>query len=91
MLQRCLRFFPFLADVPVIRTWAGFRPYTPDLLPIISPVEQISGLYIAAGHEGIGITEGPVTGKLVSQMITGQQPEISINELSFSRFQATVS
>jgi D-hydroxyproline dehydrogenase subunit beta len=91
MLQRCLRFFPFLANVPVIRTWAGFRPYTPDLLPIISPVEQISGMYIAAGHEGIGITEAPVTGKLVSQMITGQQPEISINELSFSRFQAKAS
>lgn len=91
MLQRCLRFFPFLADVSVIRTWSGFRPYTPDLLPIISPVEQISGLYIAAGHEGIGITEGPVTGKLVSQMITGQQPEISLKELSYSRFQAKAS
>jgi glycine/D-amino acid oxidase-like deaminating enzyme len=91
MLQRCLRFLPILANIPVIRTWTGFRPYTPDLLPIISPVEQIGGLYIAAGHEGIGITEGPVTGKLVSQMITGQPPDISINELSFSRFQAKAS
>ena len=88
MLQRCLRFLPVLADILVIRAWTGFRPYTPDLLPIISPVEQISGLYIAAGHEGIGITEAPVTGKLVSQLITGQPLDIPIHELSFSRFQS---
>lgn len=87
VLQRCLRFLPVLANIPVIRLWTGFRPYTPDLLPVISPVEQVGGLYIAAGHEGIGITEGPVTGKLVSQMITGQPLDISIDELSFSRFQ----
>jgi sarcosine oxidase subunit beta len=89
MLKRCLRFFPVLADVSVIRTWAGFRPYTPDLLPIISPVEQISGMYIGAGHEGIGITEGPITGKLISQMITGQATEFPIHELNFSRFLKT--
>jgi sarcosine oxidase subunit beta len=87
MLKRCLRFFPILSDVSAIRTWSGFRPYTPDLLPIISPVEQISGMYIGAGHEGIGITEGPITGKLISQMITGQATEIPTNEISFSRFQ----
>jgi sarcosine oxidase subunit beta len=50
MLKRCLRFFPILADVSAIRTWAGFRPYTPDLLSIISPVEQISGMYNGVGH-----------------------------------------
>jgi D-hydroxyproline dehydrogenase subunit beta len=86
--QRCLRFLPILADILVIRAWTGFRPYTPDMLPIISPVEGISGLYIAAGHEGIGITEAPVTGKLVSQLVTGQPLDLSIQELSFSRFQA---
>ncbi len=87
MLQRCLRFFPALAEISAIRTWAGFRPYTPDLLPIISPVEQVQGMYIAAGHEGIGITEGPVTGKLISQLITGQPTDVPLDELAFSRFQ----
>jgi len=86
MLKRCLRFFPILADVTVIRTWAGFRPYTPDLLPIISPLEQLKGMYIAAGHEGIGITEGPITGKLISQLVTGQAVEFPIDELNISRF-----
>ncbi|MCL4559520.1 MAG: FAD-binding oxidoreductase [Chloroflexi bacterium] len=86
ILRRCLRFLPALAQVTAIRTWVGFRPYTPDLLPIISPVEAVEGLFIAAGHEGLGITEGPVTGKLVSQMLTGQKPEIDLTQLSFSRF-----
>lgn len=88
MMSRCLRFFPCLADISAIRTWAGFRPYTPDLLPIISPVEQIRGIYIAAGHEGIGITEAPITGKLISQLITGQIPDISLEKVAFSRFKA---
>ena len=86
MLEQNMRFFPTLADISVIRTWVGFRPYTPDLLPIISPVEAINGMYLATGHEGIGITEGPITGKLISQMITQQPLEFSIDAVSFNRF-----
>jgi len=86
MLNRCARFFPALSGLSAIRTWTGFRPYTPDLLPIISPVEGIDGLHIASGHEGLGITEGPATGKLISQMVTGAEPEIDLQPLSFARF-----
>jgi glycine/D-amino acid oxidase-like deaminating enzyme len=86
MLNQCLRFFPILRDISVIRTWVGFRPYTPDLLPIISPIDTIDGMYVATGHEGIGITEGPITGKLISQMITKQPVAFSLEAVSFSRF-----
>jgi glycine/D-amino acid oxidase-like deaminating enzyme len=86
LLSRCIRFFPALANITALRIWSGLRPYTPDLLPIISPVESIAGLYIAAGHEGIGITEGPITGKLISQMITGDKLAIQTDKLSLSRF-----
>lgn len=86
MMKRNLRFFPDLANMTAIRTWAGFRPYTPDLLPIISAVDGIEGLYIAAGHEGIGITEAPITGKLISQLITRETTDIPMGDLSFSRF-----
>lgn len=89
MIKRNLRFFPVLAKVTAIRTWAGFRPYTPDLLPIISAVDSIQGLYIAAGHEGIGITEAPITGKLISQLVTGQAPDLPLGVLSLSRFNGT--
>lgn len=86
MIQRNLRFFPNLAGISAIRTWSGFRPYTPDLLPIISPVMNLDGIFLACGHEGIGITEGPITGKLISQLIARQKPSINIEQLNFARF-----
>jgi sarcosine oxidase subunit beta len=86
MMDQNLRYFPVLRDVSVIRTWVGFRPYTPDLLPIISPVDILEGMYIATGHEGIGITEGPITGKLITQMITKQPLEFPLDAVAFSRF-----
>jgi D-hydroxyproline dehydrogenase subunit beta len=86
IVSRCLRFVPGLANQTAIRIWSGLRPYTPDLLPVIGPVSAVGGLYVAAGHEGIGITEGPVTGLLISQMITGQPVEIPVGTLSPDRF-----
>ena len=86
MISRCLRFFPSLAGIHAIRTWSGLRPYTPDLLPIIGPVEEVEGFYMASGHEGIGITEGPITGKLITQLLTDQDLDVPIDELSLSRF-----
>jgi glycine/D-amino acid oxidase-like deaminating enzyme len=86
MTTRCLRFLPALANVHTIRIYAGLRPYTPDLLPIIHEADEVRGFYIAAGHEGEGITMGPITGQLISQMITGQQPDLAVEQLSLSRF-----
>jgi glycine/D-amino acid oxidase-like deaminating enzyme len=86
ILQRCVRFFPVLERVRALRAWTGFRPYTPDLLPIISPVASLAGMFIAAGHEGLGITEAPITGKLISQLITEEQVEIALDQLTYSRF-----
>jgi glycine/D-amino acid oxidase-like deaminating enzyme len=86
MLSRCLRFFPKIAGVHAIRSWAGLRPYTPDMKPIIGPVDDINGFYNACGHEGIGITMGPITGKLISQLITGTDLQLPLDELTLSRF-----
>jgi glycine/D-amino acid oxidase-like deaminating enzyme len=86
MISRCLRFFPRLAGVTAIRMWAGLRPYTPDLLPVIGPAPHAEGFFMAAGHEGIGITEAPITGLLVSQLVTGQPPEVSVEAFSPGRF-----
>lgn len=86
MVAHCLALFPALAAAEAIRSWAGLRPFTPDLLPIIGPVETVQGFYMACGHEGIGITEGPITGKLISQIVTGQVPDIPLEELEYSRF-----
>src|SRR5699024_6290820 len=56
MAKRALRFFPKMDDFNMIRTYTGFRPWTEDHLPIVSHVDEVPGFYIAAGHEGDGIS-----------------------------------
>ncbi len=67
--RRALRFLPGLAQVPAIRSYAGLRPWSPDHLPLIGPVEAVPGFYLAAGHEGSGISLAPVTGRLIADWI----------------------
>ena len=74
--------FPGLRDVPIVRMWAGALPYTSDQVPIVDEVEP--GLFLAAGHI-FGNAAGPMTGKLLSQMIAGRAPEIDMSECRFDR------
>jgi sarcosine oxidase subunit beta len=84
--KRALRFFPVLKDINCIRAYAGLRPFVPDHLPIISPVDNLPGYYIAAGHEGDGISMAPITGILISQMINNEKPDLALEPFRFSRF-----
>ena len=84
--ERAIRFYPELADIKCIRTYAGVRPFVIDHLPIVSAVDSIKGYYIAAGHEGDGICFSPFTGKQVAQMIMGEDTDFDISRLSFQRF-----
>lgn len=84
--KRALRFFPILKDLNCIRAYAGLRPFVPDHLPIISQVDNLPGYYIAAGHEGDGISMAPITGILISQMINNEIPDLSLEPFRFSRF-----
>lgn len=70
-LQRAARFIPALLAAPIARTWAGLRPATPDRLPLVAAVPDVPGLFVAAGHEGLGITLAPFTGALVAQLVQG--------------------
>jgi glycine/D-amino acid oxidase-like deaminating enzyme len=76
MARRMLRFYPKLADFSLIRTYAGLRPWTRDHLPIVSRVEEVPGFYIAAGHEGDGISLAAVTGKLMAELLCEQEETI---------------
>jgi len=85
--KRALRFFPKMNDFHIIRSYTGFRPYTEDHLPIVSPVEEIPGFFIAAGHEGDGISLATVTGKLTEQLVNEKSETIiSPEPLRFDRF-----
>ena len=66
--------------------WRGLRPCTPDGLPIIGRARQYENLILASGHAMIGMSTGPISGKLVSQIALGKQTEIDISALRAERF-----
>src|SRR5580692_4801805 len=76
MLERAFEYLPAVASFVGIRIWTGFRPATPDKLPLIGPWLDDPTLYIASGHEGLGITTSLATGKLICAQILGQSPAI---------------
>jgi len=84
--RRASQLIPGLGSLDVIRSFAGLRPYTPDGLPILGPVGDIEGLIMAAGHEGDGIALSPITGELISQLISGEAPSVSLDPFRLSRF-----
>jgi sarcosine oxidase subunit beta len=84
--NRAVRFYPKIADMMVIRTYAGLRPWTEDHLPIISQVEKVPGFYIAAGHEGDGISLAAITGKIIEELINEKATSVPIEPLRYDRF-----
>ncbi|MCT4524414.1 NAD(P)/FAD-dependent oxidoreductase [Bacillus thuringiensis] len=84
--NRAIRFYPKMADMMVIRSYAGLRPWTEDHLPIISRVEHIPNYFIAAGHEGNGISLAAVTGKVIEELLNEKETIIPIEPLRLSRF-----
>ncbi|MFI8501952.1 NAD(P)/FAD-dependent oxidoreductase [Streptomyces sp. NPDC085524] len=78
--------FPVLADVRVLRTYHGFRPYLPDHLPAIGPDPRRPGLLHACGHEGAGIGLAPATGLLLAAALTGADPVLPLAPFRPERF-----
>jgi D-hydroxyproline dehydrogenase subunit beta len=79
MLDRAVEFAPALGRLSVIRTWAGFRPATPDHLPLIGPWPRQEGVFLATGHDGLGVTTALATGRLLADQVVGRSSEIPIN------------
>jgi glycine/D-amino acid oxidase-like deaminating enzyme len=76
MLNRAFEFMPELAHLSAIRVWTGFRSATPDKLPLIGPWEKDSSIFLAVGHEGLGITTSLATGRLIADSLLGRTPVI---------------
>lgn len=76
MLQRASLYLPGVASLSVIRVWTGFRAATPDKLPLIGPVPGDETLWLATGHEGLGITTALATAELLAAAFTGSVPAI---------------
>lgn len=78
MLQRAQQYMPGLGPISAVRTWTGFRAATPDKLPLIGPWPGDQTVFLATGHEGLGITTSLATAKILADQITGTRPEIAI-------------
>ncbi|MEO6593675.1 MAG: FAD-dependent oxidoreductase [Planctomycetota bacterium] len=85
-LLRAQRYAPGLAAAPIVRTWVGLRPYAIDKHPLIGPWPHVQGLWIAAGHEGLGISLAPITGLLLAQQIAGVATSIDHTPYLPARF-----
>ena len=76
MVERACAFMPGLAQLTAVRTWIGFRPATPDKLPLIGRWPDTPGLWVAAGHEGLGITTSLGTAAILADLIANRPPTI---------------
>jgi glycine/D-amino acid oxidase-like deaminating enzyme len=80
------RWLPELDGSPFVETWAGMIEASPDILPIIAPVESIPGFHVATGFSGHGFGIGPGAGKLVAGMVCGDADPAALAGFRLSRF-----
>lgn len=76
MLSRAIEFLPPLARAPASRAWFGFRPATPDALPLIGAWPRLKGVWVATGHEGLGITMATGTADLIVAGVLERTPPL---------------
>jgi D-hydroxyproline dehydrogenase subunit beta len=85
MLRRAHEYMPGLAQMSTVRARTGFRAATPDKLSLIGPWPGDESLFLATGHEGLGITTSLATARILVDQITGTKPEIPIEPYLPSR------
>ena len=73
-------------DFADVQPWRGLRPCSPDGLPYLGRTAKFSNLVIATGHAMMGMSLSPITGKLVSEIVSGEKPSFDLSLLSPDRF-----
>jgi glycine/D-amino acid oxidase-like deaminating enzyme len=86
LAAQAVRLFPVLADVSLLRSYAGFRPYCPDHLPVIGPDPRVPGLLHACGHEGAGVGLATGTAHLLAKVLAGDEPDLDLRPFRPERF-----
>ncbi len=88
ILESVKKYFPDV-DIPFPekdKIWFGFRPCSADGLPYIGKVSKYNNLVIASGHAMLGLSLGPATGKLVSEIINNETTSIDVKAFNPDRF-----
>jgi glycine/D-amino acid oxidase-like deaminating enzyme len=84
LIDRFLHEFPHYASLGIEGTWSGLLPATADTLPIVGEVEGASGLFLGTGHV-YGNVAGPISGKLLAELVAGVPTTLPMDALSPSR------
>ena len=85
MLARAIEYLPELGKLSALRAWTGFRAATPDKLPLIGPSAEDERVFLATGHEGLGITTSVGTAKLLVDQIVKRESAIPVGPYAPSR------
>lgn len=86
MMERAQWYLPEIGALSAIRAWTGFRAATPDKLPLIGPWPGDESLFLATGHEGLGITTSLGTARLLADLLEGKETQIPIEPYLPARF-----
>jgi len=70
----------------VVEEWYGWRPMTPDDLPVLGRTPQADNLVLATGHGMLGVSMSAITGFLISEVVTGQPPSLDLAPYNAARF-----
>lgn len=90
LLHRAAEYLPEIAGAPKVETWAGFRPGTPDGLPILGRASMKNGWH-ATGHFRNGVLLAPVTARAMARAVLGDPQEVSLDAFSATRFPENVN
>jgi len=85
LLQCARQMLPMIADDKGEGEWLGHRPSLPDSLPVLGPAPGNPNVLLAFGHNHIGLTLGPVTGRVVADLIAGRDPGLDLRKFSADR------
>jgi D-hydroxyproline dehydrogenase subunit beta len=86
ILKDAVALVPALADVRLLRSFAGARTAVADGLPLIGPLPGLSNAFVVTGFEGDGICLGPVSGKAIAELIAGKAPSFDLSPFAPARF-----
>jgi glycine oxidase len=86
LLRGALDLVPSVAELPIARTWCGFRPWASDALPVLGPWPGVPGLWVATAHFRNGILLGPITARLMTEWLVQGRPSLDLQEFLPDRF-----
>jgi sarcosine oxidase subunit beta len=86
VIEVAVRRLPALTDAAVSHAWAGLYEMTPDHNPIIGPAREVSGFYTIAGFSGHGFQHSPAAGRILADLIMGQDPKFDLAPFAPDRF-----